>query len=31
MPQIESEEISYEDLRQIASLREAGRLGSSGK
>lgn len=31
MPQLESEEITYEDLKQIASLRQSGRLGSSGK
>lgn len=31
MPQIESEEISYEDLQAIESERGAGKLGSSGK
>ncbi len=31
MPQIESEELSYEELSQIESQRADGRLGSSGK
>lgn len=31
MPQIESEEISLEDLKSIESERGAGKLGSSGK
>lgn len=31
MPQIESEEISYEQLKEMESERQAGRLGSSGK
>lgn len=31
MPQIESEAISYDELKQISSLRSSGRLGSSGK
>lgn len=31
MPQLEQEEISYEALQEIASLRGEGRLGSSGK
>ena len=31
MPQLESEEISYEKLQEIASLRKTGKLGSSGK
>ncbi len=31
MPQIESEELSYGELKQIESQRASGRLGSSGK
>ncbi|MBP3852688.1 MAG: dUTP pyrophosphatase [Erysipelotrichaceae bacterium] len=31
MPQIESEEITYEELQNIQSERMSGRLGSSGK
>lgn len=31
MPEIESEEISWEDLQKIESERKEGRLGSSGK
>lgn len=31
MPQIESEEISYDELCKMESLRGSGRLGSSGK
>ena len=31
MPQLESEEISYEELQKIASQRMSGLLGSSGK
>lgn len=31
MPQLQSEEISYEDLKKISSSRQDGRLGSSGK
>ena len=31
MPQLESEEISYEELQKIESERKAGKLGSSGK
>ncbi len=31
MPQLESEEISYEELKKIESLRSTGKLGSSGK
>ena len=31
MPQLESKEISYEKLQEIASLRKTGKLGSSGK
>jgi dUTP pyrophosphatase len=30
-PNVENEEISYDDLKAIASLRQEGRLGSSGK
>ena len=31
MPQLESETLSYDELKKIASLRNDGRLGSSGK
>lgn len=31
IPKVEKEEIPYEQLKQIASLRQEGRLGSSGK
>ena len=31
MPQLESETLSYDELKKIASLRNEGRLGSSGK
>lgn len=31
MPQVDSEEISYEELMKITSHRMSGRLGSSGK
>ena len=31
MPQLESEELSYDELQKIASLRQTGKLGSSGK
>lgn len=31
MPQLESETLSYEDLKNIESLRGSGKLGSSGK
>ena len=31
MPQLESEEVSYEDLQKMESARMAGKLGSSGK
>lgn len=31
MPQLESEELSYEDLQKIESERKSGLLGSSGK
>ena len=31
MPQLESENLSYDELKKIASLRNDGRLGSSGK
>lgn len=31
MPQLESETLSYDELKKIASLRNDGKLGSSGK
>ena len=31
IPQLESETLSYDELKKIASLRNDGRLGSSGK
>jgi hypothetical protein len=31
MPQLESEELDYESLKNIESKRGAGKLGSSGK
>lgn len=31
MPQIESEEISFDELKEMKSLRGEGKLGSSGK
>ncbi|MGM9947839.1 dUTP diphosphatase [Floccifex sp.] len=31
MPQLESETLSYDELKNISSLRGSGRLGSSGK
>ena len=31
MPQLESEEVSYEDLKKMESARMTGKLGSSGK
>ena len=31
MPQLESEELSYEDLQKMESNRMTGKLGSSGK